>query len=158
MEYRIGQGLDIHAIQAGLKMRLCGVEVAADRGFVAHSDGDVALHALCDALLGAAGLGDIGVHFPDTDPAYRGIDSAVLLSKVRRMISDDGWSVVNADITIELQSPKISAFVPQMKRRVAEMLGVEESVVNVKATTTERLGAVGRGEGCVAHAIVLLSR
>ena len=139
-------------------MYLCGVEVSSEIGFVAHSDGDVAIHALCDALLGALAKGDIGHHFPDSSEEYAGIDSKILLDRVMQMVREQHWSVSNVDITIALQAPKLSGFIPRMRSCLASILGVEEDRVSVKATTTERLGFVGRGEGCEVWAVVLLQR
>ena len=139
-------------------MYLCGVEVSSEIGFVAHSDGDVAIHALCDALLGALAKGDIGHHFPDSSEEYAGIDSKILLDRVMQMVREQHWSVSNVDITIVLQAPKLSGFIPRMRSCLASILGVEEDKVSVKATTTERLGFVGRGEGCEVWAVVLLQR
>ena len=158
MEYRFGQGYDVHAIAEGLPMHLCGVRVDSPFGFVAHSDGDVAIHALCDALLGALALGDIGRHFPDSSAEFKGIDSKVLLARVVKMVSAEGWSVGNVDITIALQAPKIGSYVPQMRTVLAQILGVAEDAVSVKATTTERLGFVGRGEGCEVWAVATVVR
>ena len=157
-DYRIGQGYDVHAIAEGLPMWLGGVQVESPKGFVAHSDGDVAIHALCDALLGALALGDIGHLFPDTDPQYKGIDSKILLDKVMRLVWRDGWRVCNADITIALQAPKLAPLVPQMRETLAKIMEVGTDRVSVKATTTERLGFVGRGEGCEVWAIVMLEK
>ena len=148
----------MHALAEGLPMWLGGVQVESPVGFVAHSDGDVAIHALCDALLGALALGDIGHLFPDSDPQYKGIDSKILLDKVMRHVWSDGWEVCNADITIALQAPKLAPLVPQMRETLAKIMEVEPGRVSVKATTTERLGFVGRGEGCEVWAIVLLKR
>ena len=139
-------------------MWLGGVKVESPKGFVAHSDGDVAIHALCDALLGALALGDIGHLFPDTDPQYKGIDSKILLDKVMRLVWRDGWRVCNADITIALQAPKLAPLVPQMRETLAKIMSVTPDRVSVKATTTERLGFVGRGEGCEVWAIVMLEK
>ena len=139
-------------------MWLGGVKVESPKGFVAHSDGDVAIHALCDALLGALALGDIGHLFPDTDPQYKGIDSKKLLDKVMRLVWRDGWRVCNADITIALQAPKIAPLVPQMRETLAKIMEVGSDRVSVKATTTERLGFVGRGEGCEVWAVVMLQK
>ena len=139
-------------------MRLCGVSVDSPAGFVAHSDGDVAIHALCDALLGAAALGDIGQHFPDSDPRFKGIDSRVLLSEVARMLSAEGYTTVNVDITIALQTPKLRPYIDSMRGSLAGILGIGTDRVSVKATTTERLGFVGRGEGCEVWATVLIDR
>ena len=155
--FRIGQGYDVHALAPGLPMWLGGVLIDSPVGFVAHSDGDVAIHALCDALLGALALGDIGHHFPDTSEEYAGIDSKVLLSRVVEMLRERGWSVANADITIALQAPKIGRYVPQMRETLASILGVDLDCVSVKATTTEHLGFVGRGEGCEVWAVALLT-
>lgn len=156
MEFRIGHGYDVHALQDGLPMWLGGVQIPGTRGFVAHSDGDVAIHALCDALLGAAGLGDIGLHFPDTDPRFKGIDSKKLLAETIRKISSEGWKVANADITIALQAPKLRPHIDAMKAALTPILGTD--ALNIKATTTERLGFVGRGEGCEVWAVAMLQR
>ena len=156
MDFRIGQGYDVHQLREGLAMWLCGVRVPSDAGFVAHSDGDVAIHALCDALLGALALGDIGHLFPDTSDEFAGIDSKILLGRVMELVRSRGWSVENADITIALQAPKIAYLVPQMRECLAQVMGVPLDAVSVKATTTERLGFVGRGEGCEVWAVVLL--
>lgn len=158
MDIRIGQGYDVHALASGLPMRLGGVELRSDFGFVAHSDGDVAIHALCDAILGALALGDIGKHFPDSSAEFAGIDSRLLLERVVEMVGKDGWTVGNADITIALQAPKLAPYIPQMRDELARIMGVKPSDVSVKATTTERLGFVGRGEGCEVWAVVLLKR
>ena len=158
MDLRIGQGYDVHQLREGLPMWLGGVQIESNIGFVAHSDGDVAIHALCDALLGALALGDIGHLFPDTSDEWKGISSTILLQKVMERVSALGWKVVNADITIALQRPKIASRVADMREHLAPVLGVEPSRVSVKATTTERLGFVGRGEGCEVWAVVLLQR
>lgn len=158
MDIRIGQGYDVHALASGLPMRLGGVELRSDFGFVAHSDGDVAIHALCDAILGALALGDIGKHFPDSSAEFAGIDSRLLLERVVELVGKDGWTVGNADITIALQAPKLAPYIPQMRDELARIMGVKSSDVSVKATTTERLGFVGRGEGCEVWAVVLLKR
>lgn len=158
MDLRIGQGYDVHQLREGLPMWLGGVQIESNIGFVAHSDGDVAIHALCDALLGALALGDIGHLFPDTSDEWKGISSTILLQKVMERVSALGWKVVNADITIALQRPKIASRVADMREHLATVLGVEPSRVSVKATTTERLGFVGRGEGCEVWAVVLLQR
>lgn len=156
MEWRIGQGYDVHAIAKGLTMHLGGVLVSEEMGFVAHSDGDVAIHALCDALLGALALGDIGKHFPDNSDRWKGIDSRILLRKVVEMLAERGWKPGNVDITIALQAPKIGSFVPAMREVLAADMGIDPDKVSVKATTTERLGFVGRGEGCEVWAIALV--
>ena len=158
MDYRIGQGYDVHQLREGLPMWLGGVRIESNIGFVAHSDGDVAIHALCDALLGALALGDIGHLFPDTSDEWKGISSSSLLEKVMARITGLGWKVVNADITIALQRPKIASYVGAMREHLAAVMGVDSSRVSVKATTTERLGFVGRGEGCEVWAVVMLCK
>ena len=158
MEFRIGQGYDVHRLAEGLPMWLCGIRVPSPVGFVAHSDGDVAIHALCDALLGALALGDIGHLFPDTSAEFAGIDSKILLARVLTLVREKGWNIANADITIALQAPKIAPFVPEMRGSIAGVCGVGVDAVSVKATTTERMGFVGRGEGCEVWAVVLLER
>jgi 2-C-methyl-D-erythritol 2,4-cyclodiphosphate synthase len=159
MEIRIGNGYDVHALAEGLPMWLGGVRIPSEKGFVAHSDGDVAIHALCDALLGALALGDIGHLFPDSDPEWKGIDSKILLGKVMAILRGKGWKVGNADITIALQRPKLAPHIPAMRETLAGILGCPADAVSVKATTTERLGFVGREEGCEvwASALVLKS-
>lgn len=156
MNIRIGQGYDVHAIAEGLPMWLGGVRIESGCGFVAHSDGDVAIHALCDALLGAAAMGDIGKHFPDNSDEWKGIDSKILLKKVMEMLRAEGWELGNADITIALQAPKIGKYVPQMRETLAGTIGTEAGNISVKATTTEHLGFVGRGEGCEVWAVVTI--
>ena len=156
MEYRIGQGYDVHALAEGLPMFLGGVEIESPVGFVAHSDGDVAIHALCDAILGALALGDIGHHFPDTSDEFEGIDSKILLEKVMGMIEENHWHINNVDITIALQAPKIGKYVPQMRETLAGTIGTDAGNISVKATTTEHLGFVGRGEGCEVWAVVTI--
>lgn len=146
----------MHAIAEGLTMHLGGVVVSDQIGFVAHSDGDVAIHALCDALLGALALGDIGKHFPDNSDRWKGIDSRILLRQVVGMLAERGWKPGNVDITIALQAPKIGSFVPAMREVLAADMGIDPDKVSVKATTTERLGFVGRGEGCEVWAIALV--
>ena len=157
-EFGIGQGYDVHRIAEGLPMWLGGVRIDSPVGFVAHSDGDVAVHALCDAILGALAMGDIGHHFPDTSDEFKGIDSKILLSRVMSLARGKGFGVVNADITIALQAPKIGGYVQLMRRTLAGILEVSEDRVSVKATTTEKLGFVGRREGCEAWAVALLSK
>lgn len=152
-EFRIGQGYDVHRIECGLPMWLCGVRIESGCGFVAHSDGDVAIHALCDALLGAAALGDIGRHFPDNSDEYLGIDSKILLTRVVKMLEAEGYTIGNVDVTIALQAPKIAPYIQQMRECLAAVMGVSADKVSVKATTTESLGFVGRGEGCECWAI-----
>ncbi len=153
---RIGHGYDAHRLAAGERLVLGGVTIPHDKGLAAHSDGDVALHALCDALIGAAGGGDIGRHFPDDDPSYENIDSRILLRRVIATLGDQGLSVGNADVTIVAEEPRLAAHVSQMRANIAADLGIDANRVNVKATTTEQMGFVGRGEGIAAHAVVLL--
>ena len=153
---RIGHGYDVHRFQSGSFITLGGVQIAHDKSFVAHSDGDVLLHALTDALLGAAALGDIGQHFPDTDPAYKGADSRQLLRNVLGLLEQAGWSVGNVDTTVLAQAPKMAPHITPMRENIAADLKVELNQVNVKATTTEGLGFVGREEGIAAHAVVML--
>ena len=153
---RIGHGFDVHAFCTGDHVMLGGVKIDCDRGLEAHSDGDVALHALCDALLGAAALGDIGEHFPDSDPLFRDADSRGLLRNVVEKVRQLGWRVNNIDVTIIAQTPRLSAHLPAMRACVAVDCGIDEGQVNFKATTTERLGTVGREEGIACHAVVLL--
>lgn len=148
MDIRIGNGYDVHAIAAGLPMWLGGVQIPSDKGFVAHSDGDVAIHALCDALLGCLALGDIGHLFPDTSDEWKGIDSKILLKKVVALIHQKGYRVGNVDITIALQRPRLAPHIETMRQTLAPILEVSPGRVSVKATTTEKLGFVGREEGC----------
>ena len=156
MEIRIGNGYDVHALADGLPMWLGGVRIPSETGFVAHSDGDVAIHALCDALLGALALGDIGHLFPDTSDEWKGIDSKILLAKVTALVRERGYRVGNADITIALQRPKLAPHIAAMRETLAGVMGVPVDAVSVKATTTERLGFVGRGEGCEVWASVVV--
>lgn len=158
MEYRIGQGYDVHQLREGLPMWLGGVQIPSTMGFVAHSDGDVAIHALCDALLGALALGDIGHLFPDTSDEWKGIDSKVLLADVMGRVRSLGWQVGNVDITIALQAPKLAPHISEMRSVLAGVMGIDIDRVSVKATTTERLGFVGRGKGCEVWAVALLCR
>jgi len=153
---RIGSGIDVHAFGPGDFVMLGGVRVPYSRGVVAHSDGDVVLHALCDALLGAAGLGDIGQHFKDSDPQWKGADSARFVRAVLEMLRGRRLRVANVDVTVLAEAPKVAPFRDEMRRRIAQLLEVSEHHVNVKATTTERLGFLGRGEGIAAQAVVLL--
>lgn len=153
---RIGHGIDVHRFGPGDHVTLGGVQVPHDQGLVAHSDGDVALHALCDAILGALALGDIGQHFPDTDASYSGADSRVLLRHVASLMRDHGYRLGNADITVLAERPKLAPHVLLMRERIAADLGVAPGCVSVKATTTEKLGFVGRREGIEAHAVVML--
>jgi 2-C-methyl-D-erythritol 2,4-cyclodiphosphate synthase len=156
---RIGQGVDVHAfgqIGSADSVRLGGVDIPHDRQLIAHSDGDVVLHALMDALLGAAALGDIGQHFSDTDPAYAGADSMALLKQVMQMIRAESYAIGNADITIATERPKIAPHANTMRERIADALGVDQNQISIKATTTEGLGFVGRREGIAVTAVVLL--
>ena len=153
---RIGQGYDVHRLKEGRKLILGGVDIPWEKGLDGHSDADVLVHAVMDALLGAAALGDIGKLFPDTDPAFKGIDSLILLDHVRNALAEKGYSVSNADMTIIAQRPKLAPYIPQMKQTIADRLGVSADQVNVKATTEEHLGFTGRGEGISAHAVCLI--
>lgn len=155
---RIGHGYDVHRLKEGRRLILGGVEIPHDRGLDGHSDADVLVHAVMDALLGAAALGDIGKLFPDTDDAYLGIDSTILLARVRDAVAAKGYRVSNLDCTILAQKPKLAAYLPQMKQTLARVLELEPDCVNVKATTEERLGFTGREEGIAAHAVCLLEK
>lgn len=157
-DLRIGHGFDVHAFAEHRKLIIGGVEIAHPLGLAGHSDADVLLHAICDALLGAAGLGDIGRHFPDTDARFKGVDSRHLLREVARLLTERGYSVVNVDSTIIAQTPKMGPHIAMMQANIAEDLGVVPEAVNVKATTTEKLGFTGRGEGVAAEAVCLLAR
>lgn len=156
MDIRVGCGYDVHALGDGLRLVLCGVEVPHTKGCIAHSDGDVAIHAICDALLGALALGDIGKLFPDTDAKYKGIDSTILLKEVIDIISAKGYNIGNIDCTIAMQRPKLRPYIDAMRARLAEVVGIDIERISVKATTTERLGFEGREEGVSATAVVLL--
>ena len=158
MTFRVGQGLDVHAFGPGDHVMLGGVRVPHDQGLAAHSDGDVALHALCDALLGAAALGDIGQHFPPGDDRWRGADSSDLLARVVSLLADRGWRPVNSDVTIACERPRLSSYLPAMRDTVSRVLGIATDAASFKATTTERLGFCGRGEGIAALAVVLIRR
>lgn len=157
INFRIGNGYDVHALAPGLRLVLGGVEIESSFGCVAHSDGDVAIHALCDALLGAVAAGDIGKHFPDSSEEFRAIDSKLLLSRTVGIVREKGYDVVNADITIAMQAPKLAPYIGKMRETLASVMGVGVEYVSVKATTTEHLGFVGRGEGCEAYAVVLVA-
>ncbi len=157
IDMRIGQGFDVHALVAGRKLIIGGVDIPYAKGLDGHSDADVLLHAICDALLGAAGLGDIGRHFPDTDPRYKGADSRVLLRAVAEKIAAAHYAVANIDATIIAQAPKMAPHADRMAANIAADLGIARGAVNIKAKTTERLGFTGRGEGIAAEAIALLS-
>lgn len=158
MGIRIGQGFDVHAFAENRKLIIGGVEILHERGLLGHSDADVLLHAICDALLGAAGLGDIGRHYPDNDAQFKDIDSRELLRDVADQLESLGWLVGNVDATIIAQAPKMSPHIPDMEANIAADLDVEPGQVNIKATTTERLGFTGRGEGIAAQAVCLLVR
>ncbi len=153
---RIGQGYDVHKLVPGRELILCGEQIPYALGLDGHSDADVALHALCDSLLGAAGLGDIGAHFPDTDNAYKGISSIVLLTRVKNLLFEAGFIPYNVDVTIIAQKPKLLSYIPTMRKHIADALGISIGFVNVKATTTEHLGFEGRGEGISAMAVSLI--
>ncbi|CAH1906220.1 2-C-methyl-D-erythritol 2,4-cyclodiphosphate synthase [Candidatus Nitrotoga sp. HW29] len=153
---RIGQGFDVHQLVEGRKLIIGGVEIRHDKGLLGHSDADVLLHAICDALLGAAALGDIGRHFSDTDAKFKNIDSRILLREVARMVTNAGFRIGNLDATIIAQAPKMAPHIPRMVENIAADLGVVVNAVNVKATTTEKLGFSGRGEGIAAQAVALL--
>ena len=156
MDIRIGHGYDVHALAEGLRLVLCGVEIEHTKGCVAHSDGDVAIHAICDAMLGALALGDIGKLFPDTDQQYKGIDSTVLLKHVVELVKSNGYSISNIDCTIAMQRPKLRPHIDTMRARLSEVVGIGVDRISVKATTTERLGFEGREEGVSATAVTLL--
>ena len=158
MNFRIGEGWDVHALVPGRKLILGGVEVPHTLGLLGHSDADVLLHAITDALVGAAGLGDIGTHFPDTAAEFRGANSAVLLAEAMRRVAQQGWQVNNVDSTVIAQAPKLAPHIPGMRACIAKALGIEESQVNVKAKTAEKMGPVGQGAAMEARAVVLLVR
>jgi len=154
---RIGHGYDVHQLVEGRKLVLGGVEIAHTKGLLGHSDADVVLHAICDAILGALGLGDIGQHFPDSDARFSGIDSRVLLRHVAKLMQQNGYQLSNLDVTIAAQAPKLAGHLQQMRQNIASDCNAESDAINVKATTTEKLGFVGRQEGVEAHAVVLLN-
>ena len=158
MDFRIGNGFDVHRLVEGRRCVICGVEIPFELGLLGHSDADVALHALADAILGAAAMGDIGLHFPDTDERWRGADSRMLLRHVVALVAEKGYKVVNADITVIAQRPKMRPYVDAMRANVGADLGIDTDAVSVKATTTEGLGFTGRAEGIAAQASVLLCR
>jgi len=155
--FRIGSGFDVHAFATGRDLWICGVRIPYERGLLGHSDADVALHALCDALLGAVALRDIGYHFPDTDPAYKGADSRRLLREVTRLVAREKYAIANVDVTVIAQAPKMLPYIEQMRANIAEDLSIPITQVSVKATTTERLGFTGRGEGIAAQAVALVT-
>jgi 2-C-methyl-D-erythritol 2,4-cyclodiphosphate synthase len=158
MDIRVGHGFDVHALANGLRLVLCGVEIPHTKGCVAHSDGDVAIHAICDALLGALALGDIGKLFPDSDAKYKGIDSTLLLKEVVDLVRSKGYEVGNVDCTIAMQRPKLRPHIDTMRERLAEVIGIGVERISVKATTTERLGFEGREEGVSTTAVVLVTK
>ena len=158
MNFRVGFGFDVHKLQAGLDFWLGGILVPHSKGGLGHSDADVLIHSICDALLGAANLGDIGKHFPDTDPKYKGIDSKILLKEVMILIQENGYKLGNIDSTICLQTPKIGKHIPEMKKVLASCMDVSVDLVSIKATTTEKLSFVGREEGVSAYATVLINK
>ena len=153
---RVGHGYDVHALAEGRDLILGGVKIAHHKGLSGHSDADVLIHAICDALLGAAALGDIGRYFPDTDEQFKNIDSRILLRHVREMVEDIGWTVGNVDATVIAQAPKISGYIPKMVEYLADDLRVDQNQINVKATTTEKLGFIGKEEGIAVEAVVLI--
>ncbi len=156
--YRIGQGYDVHRLAEGETLWLGGILIPFIRGTIAHSDGDVVIHAICDALLGALSLGDIGQHFPDTSEKFKNIDSKILLAETNKLINSQGYQIVNIDSTISAQQPKLKPFIPEMKKSIAQVLKITTEQISVKATTTERLGFEGREEGISAQAVVLLEK
>ena len=158
MDFRIGHGYDVHVLAEGLPLVLGGIPIPYDRGFVAHPDGDVAIHAVCDALLGAAALGDIGAHFPDTSDDFRGIDSKILLRRVAELLRSKGYEIGNVDCTIRMQRPKLRPLIDTMRHAMADAMGVDDDRVSVKATTTEHLGFEGREEGVSVSAVALIFR
>jgi len=158
MNIRIGQGIDFHRLEKGLNLWLGGVSIPSEKGCVAHSDGDVLLHAICDSMLGAAGLRDIGYYFPDTNSDFKDIDSKILLKKTLNLIKEKGFRVINIDCTVCLENPKISPFIPEMRKVISSIVETDSENVSIKATTTEKLGFIGREEGVVAMAVVLLSK
>ncbi len=158
MNFRIGYGYDIHRLEKGQELILGGIKIPHDKGCIAHSDGDVLIHAICDALLGAAALRDIGYHFPDTDNQYKNIDSKILLKKTIQILHDNGYSLGNIDSTICLQKPKIQDFIPEMIQTIASVMNVAKSKISIKATTSEKLGFIGEEKGIAAHAMVLIEK
>jgi 2-C-methyl-D-erythritol 2,4-cyclodiphosphate synthase len=157
MKIRIGQGIDFHRLEPGLKLWLGGINIPSEKGCVAHSDGDVLIHAICDALLGAAGLQDIGHYYPDSSSEFKGIDSKILLKRTFGLISEKGYNIINIDCTVCLEKPKIAPYIPEMRNTVSSLLSTGPENVAIKATTTEKMGFTGRGEGIIAMAAVLLS-
>jgi 2-C-methyl-D-erythritol 2,4-cyclodiphosphate synthase len=158
MNLKIGQGIDFHRLKKGLKLFIGGIPILSDKGCIAHSDGDVLLHAICDAILGAAGLGDIGIHFPDSSPEYKNIDSKFLLKKSFELANKNGFNVVNIDSTVCLEKPKIAPYIPEMRSVISEILKTKPENISIKATTTEKMGFIGKEKGIAALAIALLSK
>lgn len=158
LPFRIGHGFDVHRFKQGDSIMLGGVKIPHTHAFEAHSDGDVLIHSICDALLGAIAAGDIGQHFPDTDEAYKNIDSCVLLAKVNTMVAETGYKLGNLDVTVIAQAPRLAAFIMPIRERLAAELNTDISQINVKATTTEKLGYIGREEGIAVHSVVLLAK
>ncbi len=158
MKIKVGFGYDVHRLEAGYKLMIGGIEVPFEKGSVGHSDGDVLIHAIMDALLGAAGLRDIGQQFPDNDPALKGIDSKILLERTMRLLTDQGFSIGNIDATVALQKPKIGHLIPQMQQILAGIMNITSADINIKATTTEELGFVGKGEGIASYAVALIEK
>ncbi|MBZ0178653.1 MAG: 2-C-methyl-D-erythritol 2,4-cyclodiphosphate synthase [Melioribacteraceae bacterium] len=156
--FRTGFGYDVHKLVEGRKMIIGGIEIPFEKGPLAHSDGDVLLHAICDALLGAATLGDIGTHFPDTDPKYKDANSKIFLAEISKMISERNYKIANVDSTVVLEKPKLKAYTPKMKTVIAGLLNIDEEAVSIKATTSEAMGFIGTGEGIKAYASVLIYR
>ena len=157
LHQRIGQGIDFHRLEEGRELWLGGIHIVSSKGCVAHSDGDVLIHAICDALLGAAGLNDIGTHFPDTSDEYKGIDSKVLLKRTVKMVTEKGYRIVNIDTTVCLEAPKLASYISAMRKTLADIAGILPDAIAVKATTTEKMGFTGRGEGVVAMAVCLIA-
>ena len=158
MKYRTGIGYDVHQLRDGLPFYLGGVRVEHSKGAVGHSDADVLIHAICDALLGAANLGDIGKHFPDTDPKYKGIDSKILLKETYNLLINKGYAIENIDTVLCLQKPKVAPYLPLMRETLSNVLGIDEDDISIKATTTEKLGFVGKGEGISSYCVCLLNQ
>jgi 2-C-methyl-D-erythritol 2,4-cyclodiphosphate synthase len=158
MKMRVGMGFDVHQLEAGKDFWLGGIKLEAEKGAVGHSDADVLIHAICDALLGAANLGDIGLHFANTDPRWKGMQSKFFLKEVNKMITEKGWQIENIDCSLCLEKPKINPHIPAMKQALAPLMGISEDIISIKATTNERMGYVGREEGVNAYAVVLLRK
>lgn len=158
MKIRVGFGFDVHQLREGLKLLLGGISIPHDKGAVGHSDADALIHAICDALLGAAALGDIGTHFPDTSPEYKDIDSKVLLEKVAGKLTEKGCKVQNIDCTVCLEQPKIGRYIPDMRNAISDVLGINPDDISIKATTNERMGFIGREEGVAAYAVALVQQ